>query len=51
VRIDGAKIEATLDGKRYLEHTWTEPITGRIGLWSKADSHMYFDDYTVTPAD
>jgi len=51
VRIDGAKIEATLDGKRYLEHTWTEPVSGRIGLWSKADSHMYFDDYTVTPAD
>jgi Laminin G domain len=51
VRIDGAKIEATLDGKRYLEHTWSEPISGRIGLWSKADSHMYFDDYTVTPAD
>ena len=24
---------------------------GRIGLWSKADSHVYFDDYTVTPAD
>jgi hypothetical protein len=51
VRIDGAKIEATLDGKRYLEHTWSEPVSGRIGLWSKADSHMYFDDYTVTPAD
>jgi hypothetical protein len=51
VRIDGAKIEASLDGKRYLEHTWSEPISGRIGLWSKADSHMYFDDYTVTPAD
>jgi hypothetical protein len=51
VRIDGPKIEASLDGKRYLEHTWSEPISGRIGLWSKADSHMYFDDYTVTPAD
>jgi hypothetical protein len=21
------------------------------GLWSKADSHVYFDDFTVTPAD
>jgi hypothetical protein len=26
-------------------------VSGRIGLWSKADSHMYFDDYTVTPSD
>jgi len=51
VRIAGAKVEGYLDGKLYLEHTLPEPISGRIGLWSKADSHMYFDDYTVTPAD
>ena len=51
VRIAGPKVEAWLDGKRYLEHTLPEPVSGRVGLWSKADSHMYFDDYTVTPAD
>ena len=51
VRIAGPKVEASLDGKPYLEHTLQEPVSGRIGLWSKADSHMYFDDYTVTPAD
>jgi hypothetical protein len=51
VRIAGAKVEGYLDGKLYLEHTLPEPVSGRIGLWSKADSHMYFDDYTVTPAD
>jgi len=51
VRIAGPKVEASLDGKPYLEHTLPEPVSGRIGLWSKADSHMYFDDYTVTPAD
>jgi hypothetical protein len=51
VRVAGAKIEASPRRQRYLEHTWTAPISGRIGLWSKADSHMYFDDYTVTPAD
>ena len=50
VRIDGAKVEAWLDGKRYLEHTLPEPVAGRIGLWSKADSHVYFDDFTATPA-
>jgi hypothetical protein len=50
VRIDGAKVEAWLDGKRYLEHTLPEPVSGRIGLWSKADSHVYFDDFTATPA-
>ena len=51
VRIAGPKVEGYLDGKLYLEHTLAEPVSGRIGLWSKADSHMYFDDYTVTPAD
>jgi hypothetical protein len=51
VRIAGNKVEGYLNGKLYLEHTLTEPVSGRIGLWSKADSHMYFDDFTVTPAD
>jgi hypothetical protein len=51
VRIAGSKVEGYLDGKLYLEHTLPEPVTGRIGLWSKADSHVYFDGYTVTPAD
>jgi hypothetical protein len=51
VRISGPKVEGYLDGKRYLEHTLPQGVSGRIGVWSKADSHMYFDDYTVTPAD
>ena len=50
VRIAGATVEGYLDGKRYLEHTLPEPVSGRIGLWSKADSHVYFDDFTVTLA-
>jgi hypothetical protein len=50
VRIAGAKIEGYLDGKLYLQHTLAEPVSGRIGLWSKADSHMYFSDFTVTGA-
>jgi hypothetical protein len=51
VRIAGSKVEGYLDGKLYLEDVLPEPVSGRIGLWSKADSHMYFDDFTVTPAD
>jgi hypothetical protein len=51
VRISGAKVEGYLDGKLYLEHTLPEPVSGRIGLWSKADSHVYFNDFAVTPAD
>src|SRR5262252_1928633 len=51
VRVAGTKVEGYLDGKLYLEHVLSEPVSGRIGLWSKADSHMYFANYTVTPAD
>src|SRR5215467_6115258 len=46
VRIADTKVEGYLDGKLYLEHLLSEPVTGRIGLWSKADSHMYFNNYT-----
>lgn len=48
VRVSGMKLEAYLDGKLYLEHTLAQSVSGRVGLWSKADSHMYFADYTVT---
>jgi hypothetical protein len=51
VRINGTRVEGYLDGKLYLEHTLAHPVSGRVGLWSKADSHMYFSDYTVTAAD
>src|SRR5712672_2782742 len=51
VRISGNKLEGYLDGKRYLEYTLAANVSGRVGLWSKADSYMHFSDYTVTPAD
>ena len=50
VRISGTKVEGYLDGKLYLEHSLPEPISGRIGLWSKADSYVYFTDYSAVPA-
>ena len=51
VRINGTKVEGYLDGKLYLEHTLGQPVSGRVGLWSKADSRMYFSDYAVGAAD
>ena len=50
VRIAGAKVEGYLNGKLQLEHVLPEPVSGRVGLWSKADSHVY-DDFAVTPVD
>jgi hypothetical protein len=50
VRISGTKIEGYLNGKLYLEHALAQPVSGRVGLWSKADSYVFFDGYTVTPS-
>jgi hypothetical protein len=50
VHINGTKVEGYLDGKLYLEHTLPEPVSGRIGLWSKADSYVHFDQFTVMQA-
>lgn len=51
IRINGTKLEGYLDGKLYLEDTLGQPVSGRIGLWSKADSYMHFTDYTVIASD
>lgn len=47
VSIHGTDLKAALDGKHLLDFTLTEPVSGRVGVWSKTDSVIYFDDYTV----
>jgi hypothetical protein len=51
VRIAGNKVEGFINNKLWLEETLPAPVAGRVGLWSKADSHVYFDAYTVTPSE
>jgi hypothetical protein len=51
VSISGKKVEGYLNGKLHLEHELSASVAGRVGLWSKADSYVYFDDYTVMAAD
>jgi hypothetical protein len=51
VRISGNKVEGYLDGKLYLQHTLPEPVSGKIGLWSKADSYMHFDEFAATASE
>jgi hypothetical protein len=47
VVIQGRRIEGYLDDKKYLDTTLKENVRGRIGLWSKADSHVAFDSFVV----
>ncbi len=49
VRIMGKKVEGFLDDKLLLEHELPEAVSGRVGVWSKADSVVYMDDYIVAP--
>ena len=44
----GTSLQASLDSKHLLDYTLAEPVSGRIGVWSKTDSVSYFDQYTVT---
>src|SRR5882762_324254 len=48
ISVHGTSLQATLDGKHLLDYTLAEPVSGKIGLWSKTDSVSYFDDYTVS---
>jgi len=49
ITVHGPQIEGWLNGKKLIDYTWTEPISGKVGLWSKTDSVSYFDEFTVTP--
>ena len=50
VTIDGVTLKAYLNGKLNLEYTLKEPVSGKVGLWSKTDSMSEFTDFLVTSA-
>jgi hypothetical protein len=43
----GDHMQACLDGKLYLDHGDSRFKSGRVGLWTKADSITAFDDLTI----
>jgi hypothetical protein len=47
ISIKGMKLEGYLNGKLLLQYTLAEPVSGKVGVWSKTDSVSYFDDYAV----
>jgi len=51
VSVHGTGVKGYLDGKLLIDQTWTEPISGKVGLWSKTDSMSEFDGFTVFPMD
>jgi hypothetical protein len=45
--IEGNKVEGYVDDKKYLDYSLQENVRGRIGLWSKSDSHVLFKSFIV----
>jgi len=46
----GTDFKTYIDGNLALEYTLPEPVSGKIGLWSKTDSTSYFKDFMVQAA-
>ena len=48
--VAGTDFKTYINGQLALEYTLPEPVSGKIGLWSKTDSTSYFKDYVVQSA-
>lgn len=49
IAVAGTQLRGYLDDELLLEYTLAEPVSGKVGVWSKTDSVSQYDDYTVTP--
>ncbi len=47
VELRGKNVTARVDGQKRFEKTLDTAPVGKIGLWSKADSQVLFDDFEV----
>ena len=45
--IQGKQLTASVNGKQYMKYTLPAVVAGKVGVWTKADSVVYFDDYKV----
>jgi hypothetical protein len=47
IAVNGTQLRGWLDDELLLEYTLPEPVSGKVGLWSKTDSVSQFDQYTI----
>jgi hypothetical protein len=45
----GTHVAGAVDGQQFLEAELTSPISGQVGVWSKTDSVVVFDAFSVDP--
>jgi len=48
ISVHGTQLKSWLDDKPMHDFTLPEPVSGKIGVWSKTDSMVQFDDFTYT---
>jgi hypothetical protein len=48
IELRGRQLSIELDGRKRHEKTLDADPVGRLGLWSKADSQVLFDDFAIT---
>jgi hypothetical protein len=48
IAVAGTALHGFVDDKPLLEYTLAEPVSGKVGVWSKTDSVSQFDKYVVT---
>jgi hypothetical protein len=48
--VHGTQVLGYLDGKQVFDYMLPQPVSGKVGLWSKTDSMVEFSDYIVTPS-
>ncbi len=46
--VKGDQVKGYVNGKQYLAFRLPAPVSGKVGIWTKADSVVFFDDYRVT---
>ena len=49
--VSGKDVLGYIDGKEWLKFTLPESVSGKVGLWSKADSVTYFKNFRVKPTE
>jgi len=49
IELRGRHLFVEVDGRKRFEKTLDTDPVGRLGLWSKADSQVLFDDFAVSP--
>jgi hypothetical protein len=50
IAVNGTQLRDYLDDELLIEYTLAEPVSGKVGLWSKSDSVSQFDAYAVAKA-